>query len=63
MDVRFTPSPPLAAILAGQHLLGDVVTWLFATGGDIVDIVVQDEYTHDVLVRLADGSVLVYETT
>lgn len=63
MDVRFTPSPQLAGALAGQHMLGDVVTWLFATGGDVIDVIVQDEYTHDVLARLADGTLLVYETT
>jgi len=27
------------------------------------DVIVQDEYTHDVLFRVADGSYLVFDTT
>jgi len=44
-----------AALLVG---LEDLVRW----GGDIVEVVVQDEFTHDVVVR-ADGGFLVFDTT
>ena len=54
----------LAAIApAGGHVtLEKVVPWAAARGGDIVDIVVQDEFTHDVVVGV-DGVFLVYDTT
>jgi hypothetical protein len=43
------------------HTLEDVLRW----GGDVLDVVVQDEYTHDVVVR-APGTAagfLVFDTT
>lgn len=40
--------------------LEDVLRW----GGDVVEVVVQDEYTHDVVVRVRDvGPYLVFDTT
>jgi hypothetical protein len=39
--------------------LEDVVRW---RGGEIVDVVVQDEYTHDVIVVTGAGFV-VFDTT
>jgi hypothetical protein len=42
--------------------LEKVVRWVAPRGGDIVDIVVQDEFTHDVIVGVA-GVFLVYDTT
>lgn len=48
---------------AGAHAtLEQVVRWMAPRGGDIVDIVVQDEFTHDVVVGVA-GVFLVYDTT
>lgn len=35
---------------------------LLRSGADIVEVVVQDEYTHDVVVKARDGF-LVYDTT
>jgi hypothetical protein len=32
-------------------------------GGEIVDVVVQDEYTHDVVVRGRQSGFLVFDTT
>jgi len=32
--------------------LEDVLAWAHATDGQLVDVIVQDEYTHDVLVRI-----------
>ena len=55
--------------LSGQHNLNDVLRW--ASGrpaGEFVptvvaEVVVQDEFTHDVVVPWRDGLVLVYDTT
>jgi hypothetical protein len=52
--------------VALQHAktLEDVLRW----GGDVVDVIVQDEYTHDVIVAYAGGGgpsagFLVFDTT
>lgn len=55
-----TPAP---ALLAATRLatLEDVLRW----GGDVIDVIVQDEYTHDVVAR-APGmppGFLVFDTT
>jgi hypothetical protein len=42
--------------------LEDVLGWCRATGGNIVDVVVQDEFTHDVIVEEPQGF-LVFDTT
>ena len=39
--------------------LEDVLRW----GGDVIDVIVQDEYTHDVIVRRANPAFLVFDTT
>ena len=51
-----------------QENLKDMMTWAFSSPGDfeptiVVDVVVQDEFTHDVIVPWRDGLVLVYDTT
>ena len=48
----------LEAVLASQHILQDVVRWRMPAS-----IVVQDEYTHDVVVPWDDGLWLAYDTT
>jgi hypothetical protein len=48
-----------AARVAGHRLLEDVVD----DGLDIVDVVVQDEYTHDIIVPVAPSLWLVYDAT
>ena len=62
----------LAAIereLSGQQNLGDVMKWALAhpaaifTRAVIAGVVVQDEFTHDVIVPWRDNLVLVYDTT
>lgn len=56
----------LAALVARQATLEHVLGWLRSTLPQprIVEIVVQDEYTHDVVVDLGrDSLVLVYDTT
>lgn len=57
-------APAHAAGLASATRLGtleDLLRW----GGDVIDVIVQDEYTHDVIAR-APGSppgFLVFDTT
>ena len=48
----------LAAVLGTQHILQDVVRWRM-----VASVVVQDEYTHDVVVPWEDGLYLAYDTT
>ena len=54
-----------AAVVARQQTLEEVVRWGLAHQPPrmIVSVVVQDEYTHDVVLRYADGVYLVYDTT
>ena len=51
--------------LSGQHTLWQVVTWGRAQQPPLLvaDVVAQDEFTRDVVVPRADGSVLVYGAT
>lgn len=51
-----------------QENLKDVVKWALANPAEFVsqvvaDVVVQDEFTHDVIVPWREGLVLVYDTT
>lgn len=52
----------LAGLVAGQPTLAHVVRWCAARGQPIVDVVTQDEYTHDVVIPWGDRW-LVYDTT
>ncbi|MFT3769460.1 MAG: hypothetical protein QM820_28820 [Minicystis sp.] len=69
IEVREGVSPDrvddVAAVIAGQKTLEDVVRWGLAQKPPrlVEDVVVQDEYTHDVVIRWADGLYLVYDTT
>lgn len=42
--------------------LEEVLAWAHATGSSLVDVIVQDEYTHDVLVA-SGPSYIVFDTT
>jgi hypothetical protein len=59
----------IAADLSGQENLQDVMSWaLSAPKGTFIpsvvsEVIVQDEFTHDVIVPWRDGLVLVYDTT
>lgn len=48
----------LVAVLESQHILQDVARWRL-----VASVVVQDEYTHDVVVPWEDGLFLAYDTT
>jgi hypothetical protein len=55
---RLDPSraATLAEAVAAQHMLHEVVAWMATQGPDteLARIVDQDEFTNDVIVRLAD---------
>jgi hypothetical protein len=45
------------------HTLGDVVPWSMAHKTNIHSVLVQDEYTHDVIVPLKENLVVIFDTT
>lgn len=55
----------LARTLAPLTLLQDVVRWAFARSPprDVAAVVVQDEFTHDVVLPWEGGRYLVFDTT
>ncbi len=55
----------IEAVVGSQRTLEDVVRWGLALSPPrlVERVVVQDEYTHDVVLRWADGVFLVYDTT
>ncbi|MEM6991020.1 MAG: hypothetical protein AAF721_10995 [Myxococcota bacterium] len=62
------PAPELQAlerVVGGHGSLRSVVHWALNSTPErtIEDIVVQDEYTHDVIVRWDDTRFLVFDTT
>jgi hypothetical protein len=56
------PCDPLLALAAAHRSLEDVVRALPARGWSLVEVVTQDEHTHDVVVA-AGARFLVYDTT
>ncbi len=57
-ELRGSAEPALAAQVAGVGTLADV-----ASRWRIADVVVQDEFSHDVLVSLPDGRALAFDAT
>lgn len=57
--------PEIERAVATQKTLEDVVRWGLSQAPPrlIERVVVQDEYTHDVVVGYAKGAYLVYDTT
>ena len=53
----------IAEVLAEHRILEHVVRWCIATGREIGAVVVQDEFTHDFVVKWDDGVWLVYDCT
>jgi hypothetical protein len=45
---------PALAELTGFTTLQQLVRWAFSRRADVADVVVQDEYSHDVVVPLGD---------
>lgn len=71
VDVELRASIPggtlagIRSFVAGQNCLHDVVVAGLASEPQrgVCNVVVQDEYTHDVVVKWSDGVYLVYDTT
>jgi hypothetical protein len=57
--------PAIEAVVASQQTLEDVVRWGLSQEPPrlIERVVVQDEYTHDVVLGFSEGAYLVYDTT
>lgn len=53
----------LAAVVAEHRTLAEVVRWCGARRSPPLDVVTQDEYTHDVIVHYEGRLHLVYDTT
>lgn len=63
--VRRQIEAEIERVVASQKTLEDVVRWgLSQTPPRLIErVVVQDEYTHDVVLPYAEGAYLVYDTT
>jgi hypothetical protein len=65
------PADRIAEITASiphQENLKDLMAWAFSNPHDfsptvVTEVIVQDEFTHDVVVAWRDGVFLVYDTT
>jgi len=53
----------LERALAPVATLHDLIEWGLARGWMITDVVIQDEFTHDVVMPAGDGRVLVFDST
>lgn len=58
----------LEALIPAQENLKDLMEWALANSTSfapqvVANVIVQDEFTHDVVVPWRDGLVLVYDTT
>ena len=55
----------IAQAIAEQRILADVIRWGARCEPPrlVVDVIVQDEYTHDVILDYGGGLHLVYDTT
>jgi hypothetical protein len=55
----------LLAEVSGFESLGPVIRWAIARTppAEFVDVVIQDEFTHDVVVRVEPSVFLVFDTT
>ena len=68
-DLKTEEINRIARELAGQQNLNDVMRWALSHPAGVfrpsvvADVVVQDEFTHDVVIPYRDGLVLVYDTT
>ena len=43
--------------------LEELLMWCRAVRAELVEVIVQDEFTHDVIVREAAGTYLVFDST
>ena len=45
------------------HTLEQLLAWCRARGAELVEVIVQDEYTHDVVIAGPPPAFLVFDTT
>ena len=68
-DLSVETIAKIEALLADQQNLKDVMNWALSCPAGtfipqvVAEVIVQDEFTHDVVVPWRDGLVLVYDTT
>lgn len=64
MTIRSVGTSDAAPFSSAERLatLEEVLAWCTARKADLVEVIVQDEFTHDVIVRAAPGF-LVFDTT
>ena len=54
----------LVPAILNEYGLEETIRLAIEAGNEVIEsVVVQDEYTHDVVLRYADGVYLVYDTT
>jgi len=53
----------MSPVIPTLRTLEEALRWAFSQGHALVTVVTQDEYTHDVVMRLKDGPFLVFDTT
>lgn len=55
----------LLAELSGCATVQEVVRWAFALSppGEVCEVVIQDEYSHDLVLRFRDGRYLAFDTS
>jgi hypothetical protein len=55
----------ISTAVEDHHMLDRVILWGLSTTPQrlVTDVIVQDEYTHDVIVPWGDGLFLVYDST
>lgn len=65
LDLPAARLAEVRAAIAGHGLLGDLIRWGARAQPQrlVVDVIVQDEYTYDVVLDFGGGLFLVYDTT
>lgn len=65
MSIRSIGDVDAARFASAERLatLEEVLAWCHAQAAAVVEVVVQDEFTHDVIVRTAELPFLVFDTT
>ena len=53
----------MLAVFERAATLEDVLAWATARHCELVDVIVQDEFTHDVIVRATSPAFLAFDTT
>jgi hypothetical protein len=63
VDVEPVRAHELKTWVEAHSSLERVLKAAWAIGTDVVETIAQDEFSHDALVPLPDGLILVYDTT